>query len=198
VHEHLRQDADTQGARDVAGLATVLSYEAVLNRADEELHASLDRRHGGWGDAPKFPCPSFWSISWPADHSSQPQLELDIEVTLDAMAAGGMYDIGRRLSPLLTDAYWLIPTSRRCCTTTLNWPLLRARVASPGRSRYRTVATETLDYLLRELRHPQGGFFSAHDADTAEGEGAYFTWTLDEVREALDPEEAVLIEGRTA
>ena len=119
-----------------------------------------------------------------------------MEVTLDAMAAGGMYDhLGGGFHRYSTDGHWLVPHFEKMLYDNAQlarcylhaWQLL-------GKPRYRVVATETLDYLLREMRHPQGGFFSAQDADTEEGEGAYFTWTPDEVRAALSAEEAAAVE----
>jgi uncharacterized protein YyaL (SSP411 family) len=197
VREHLRQDSDTPSAGGGAATTAAPSYAAILDRADEELHASVDRRHGGWGGAPKFPMPLVLEYLLARQTVfPQPQLELDLEVTLDAMAAGGMYDhLGGGFHRYSTDGYWLVPHFEKMLYD--NAQLARCYVHAwqmLGKSRYRTVATETLDYLLREMRHSQGGFFSAHDADTAEGEGAYFTWTLAEVREALDPARAALIE----
>ncbi len=113
------------------------------------------------------------------------------------MAAGGMYDhLGGGFHRYSTDGYWLVPHFEKMLYDNAQlarcylhaWQLL-------GKPRYRVVATETLDYLLREMRHPQGGFFSAQDADTEEGEGAYFTWTPDEVRAALSAEEAAAVES---
>ena len=100
-----------------------------------------------------------------------------------------MYDhLGGGFHRYSTDGYWLVPHFEKMLYDNAQlarcylhaWQLL-------GKPRYRAVAIETLDYLLREMRHPQGGFFSAEDADTEEGEGAYFTWTLDEVRAVLGP-----------
>ncbi len=113
------------------------------------------------------------------------------------MAAGGMYDhLGGGFHRYSTDAYWLVPHFEKMLYD--NAQLARCYLhawQSLGRPRYRDVATETLDYLLREMQHPQGGFYSAQDADTPAGEGAYFTWTPAEVRAALTPEEADAVQS---
>jgi uncharacterized protein len=207
--EHLRRDVGREGETASPGSASAgvpvtagtttpaPNYAVILGRADQELHGSIDPQDGGWGGAPKFPQPlvlEYLLARLTVD--PQPPLELDVEVTLDAMAAGGMYDhLAGGFHRYSTDGYWLVPHFEKMLYD--NAQLARCYVhawQSLGKTRYRTVAGETLDYLLREMRHPEGGFFSAQDADTAAGEGAYFTWTLDEVRGALDPAAAARVE----
>ena len=190
VRDHLRRDtaATTTPAAD---------YEAILDQADRELHGSIDRRDGGWGGAPKFPQPMVLEYLL-ARQTVKPQarLELDIEVTLDAMAAGGMYDhLGGGFHRYSTDGYWLVPHFEKMLYD--NAQLARCYLHAwqhLDKPRYRTVVEDTLDYLLLEMQHPRGGFFSAQDADTLEGEGAYFTWTLAEVGVGLDLEEGAVFE----
>jgi uncharacterized protein len=170
----------------------------ILDEATAHIHRSVDRVHGGWGGAPKFPAPLVLEYLLARQTlDPRPELELDVTVTLDAMAAGGIYDhLGGGFHRYSTDGYWLVPHFEKMLYDNAQlarcylhaWQLL-------GKPRHRTVATETLDYLLREMRHPQGAFFSAEDADTEEGEGVYFTWTLDEVRAALTSEEAAVVEA---
>ena len=205
LSDHLRRDTARPGGTDLGDSISTLGpltgaspgdcpdYAAILDRADQELHNTVDPHDGGWGGAPKFPQPLVLEyLMARMAVSPRPQLASDVEVTLDAMAAGGMYDhLGGGFHRYSTDGHWLIPHFEKMLYD--NAQLSRCYVhawQSLGKTRYRTVAVETLDYLLREMRHPEGGFFSAQDADTAEGEGAYFTWTLDEVRGALSPEEA--------
>jgi hypothetical protein len=208
VREHLRRGEDT--VRESGGAAggpgggpgggpvsvrpqDVFDRGRILAEAAEELHASVDRNHGGWGGAPKFPQPLVLEYLLALQTvSPRPELEEDLTITLDAMAAGGMYDhLGGGFHRYSTDGYWLVPHFEKMLYD--NAQLARCYLHAWQSLRgphYLTVATETLDYLLREMRHPQGGFFSAQDADTAAGEGAYFSWTLDEVRAALTAEEA--------
>jgi uncharacterized protein YyaL (SSP411 family) len=189
VRAHLRGGRDT---------AEELDRRRILAEAFEELHASADRIHGGWGGAPKFPQPLVLEYLL-ASYTVHPQsgLETDLTITLDAMAGGGIYDhVGGGFHRYSTDGYWLVPHFEKMLYD--NAQLARCYLhawQSLGTPRYRAVVVETLDYLLREMRHPQGGFFSAQDADTEAGEGAYFTWTLEEVRGALTPEEADVIES---
>jgi uncharacterized protein YyaL (SSP411 family) len=169
----------------------------ILAQAADHLHQTLDRRNGGWGDAPKFPQPLVLEYLLASQTVEPgPELEHDITSTLDAMAAGGMYDhLGGGFHRYSTDSHWLVPHFEKMLYD--NAQLARCYLHAwllQGTSRYRTVATETLDYLLRDMRHPKGGFFSAEDADTAAGEGVYYTWTLDEVRGALPAEQAAAIE----
>ncbi len=173
-------------------------YAAILDQADQELHGSVDRRDGGWGGAPKFPQPMVLEYLLARQTvKPQAQLELDIEVTLDAMAAGGMYDhLGGGFHRYSTDGHWLVPHFEKMLYD--NAQLARCYLHAwqyQGKPRYRTVVQQTLDYLLREMQHPRGGLFSAQDADTVEGEGAYFTWTPADVGTALDLEEAAAFES---
>ncbi len=194
VHSHLAEDGIPQPGTE--GTCPD-DYGPLLAGVDAELHAAVDLRDGGWGGAPKFPQPLVLEYLLARQTvEPQPSLELDIEVTLDAMAAGGMYDhIGGGFHRYSTDGYWLVPHFEKMLYD--NAQLARCYLHAwqyLGKPRYLTVTVETLDYLLREMRHPEGGFFSAEDADTSEGEGAYFTWTADELHALLDPDEAAAIE----
>jgi uncharacterized protein len=174
---------------DVAGQAAVLVEElrratsrrrseqqiddAVVPRALDGLRASFDAVWGGFGGAPKFP---------PA-----PVLELLLRRgeremsarTLDAMALGGMHDlVGGGFHRYSVDREWLVPHFEKMLYDNAllasvylhGWLVL-------GDARHRDVAERTLDYMVRELRLPDGGFASAQDADTDGVEGLTFTWT---------------------
>ena len=199
IREHLAGGTGTAAAAVGGKSAHPASLDrgTILTRAAQDLHRTVDRTHGGWGGAPKFPQPLVLEYLLARQTvKPEPELEVDIGVTLDAMAAGGMYDhLGGGFHRYSTDGYWLVPHFEKMLYDNAQlarcylhaWQLL-------AKPRYRAVTIETLDYLLREMQHPRGGFFSAEDADTEEGEGAYFTWTLDEVRAALDPKGAAAIE----
>jgi len=168
--------------------STALPRERLLAGAMDHLRPSFDPVYGGWGEAPKFPQPLLLEFLLARRRSStQPQVEQDIELTLDAMVAGGIYDhLGGGFHRYSTDERWLVPHFEKMLYD--NAQLARCYLhawQSMGKPRYREVAEETLDYLIREMQHPLGGFFSATDADSEGEEGAFFVWTPQQIREAL-------------
>ena len=168
----------------------------VSEQAVSVLRAAHDRVNGGWGAAPKFPQPVvIEALLARMTLGPQPELEVEIESTLDAMAAGGIYDqLGGGFHRYSTDERWLVPHFEKMLYD--NAQLARCYLhawQATNKPRYRTVSEETLDYLLREMLHPDGGFFSAQDADSEGREGAFFVWTLEHIRHVLTPQEAELI-----
>jgi uncharacterized protein YyaL (SSP411 family) len=106
-----------------------------------------------------------------------------VRTSLDAMAAGGMYDqVGGGFHRYSTDAYWLVPHFEKMLydQALLTSAYLHAFLVT-GEHRYRRVVEETIGYVLRDLRHEQGGFFSAEDADSEGVEGKFYLWSLDEI-----------------
>ncbi|HJQ73595.1 MAG TPA: thioredoxin domain-containing protein [Gaiellaceae bacterium] len=150
--------------------------EALLAGAARLSLTQLDRRWGGFGHAPKFPPASALEFLLRRG-------ELDaVRLTLDGMAAGGMYDlVGGGFHRYSVDAQWLVPHFEKMLYDNglLVPPYLHAWVLT-GDERYREVAERTLEYMLRELRLPDGGFASSQDADTDGVEGLTYTWTAEE------------------
>jgi hypothetical protein len=150
--------------------------EALLVEAERGLVSQLDPRWGGFGHAPKFPPASaleFLLRRGAAD---------PVRLTLDGMAAGGMYDlVGGGFHRYSVDAQWLVPHFEKMLydNALLVPPYLHAWLLT-GEERYRVVAERTLDYMVRELRLPSGGFASSQDADTDGVEGLTYTWTAEE------------------
>jgi uncharacterized protein YyaL (SSP411 family) len=161
----------------------------MLDEAIERLHTAADRARGGFGGAPKFPPASALELLLARGEREIPEL------TLDAMLAGGIYDqLGGGFARYSVDAAWLVPHFEKMLYD--NALLARAYLhgwQQLGNERYRRVCEETLDWALREMRGPEGGFYSALDADSEGEEGRFYVWTPDQIRTVLgDRAEPVL------
>jgi len=163
--------------------------EGVLRDALRSLRSQFDPRWGGFGQAPKFPPASALEFCLRM-HRRGDDGALDlVRQTLDGMAAGGMYDlVGGGFHRYSVDERWLVPHFEKMlydnallASTYLHaWAVTRE-------DRYRDVVVATLDYVLRELALPEGGFASSQDADTEGVEGLTFTWTYEELEAVAGP-----------
>jgi hypothetical protein len=150
--------------------------EGLLTEAERGLRQGFDPVYGGWGRAPKFPAAATLEFLLRRGEEEMTRR------TLDGMAAGGMYDlVGGGFHRYSVDAEWLVPHFEKMLydNALLAATYLHGWVVF-GEERYRRVAEQTLDYLLRELRLESGGFASAQDADTEGVEGLTFSWTEEE------------------
>jgi uncharacterized protein len=165
----------------------------LLSGAVSSLRAAFDPVWGGFGGAPKFPPAPTLELLLRIDARTGSDDALAMaRLTLDRMAAGGMVDqLGGGFHRYSVDAVWLVPHFEKMLydNALLASVYLHAWSAT-GEERYRRVTEETLDYLVRDLRLPEGGFASAQDADTEGVEGLTYTWTPDELREVLGQEAA--------
>jgi uncharacterized protein YyaL (SSP411 family) len=168
---------------------------AVLEDAVDVLARMFDAREGGFGGAPKFPQPSVLEFLLRYCYRTRnPQAEKMVRLTLDKMAAGGMYDqIGGGFHRYSVDAIWLVPHFEKMLYD--NAQLARVYLDAYrlfGDSSYRKVVVDILDYVVREMTSPEGGFYSTQDADSEGEEGKFFVWTKSEIEEVLGPEDAAI------
>ena len=180
-----------------AGAGPVLS-RGLLDEATAAIETHFDARNGGWGSAPKFPQPMTIEYLLRRAATTGDQRPLAVaRRSLDAMADGGIHDqLGGGFHRYATDPIWLVPHFEQMLYD--NAQLARVYVhafAQRGDPRYHEIAAGTLDYMVRELRRDDGAFAASQDADTEGVEGATFTWTAAEIREALRDDGAEFIEA---
>ena len=170
----------------------------VLHQAYSNMASSFDYQNGGIGTAPKFPQPMTMELLLRYHHRGfNPRALEMVDLTLEKMAFGGIYDqIGGGFHRYSTDAYWLVPHFEKMLydNALLARLYLHAYLLT-GRPLYRRITEETLDYVLREMTDPLGGFYSAQDADSEGEEGKFFVWTPEEIQTVLGEEEGNLIGG---
>ena len=163
---------------------------SLLADAARGIARTFEPAFGGFGRAPKFPAAS--TLEFLLRRGDEDALAM-VTATLDAMAAGGMYDVvGGGFHRYSVDDRWLVPHFEKMLydNAVLVSAYLHAWVVT-GRTRYGEVVEDTLDYVLRELALPGGGFASAQDADTEGVEGLTFTWTPDEAAEVGLPRDVL-------
>ena len=167
----------------------------ILESAFRRLSQQFDPQNGGFGNAPKFPQPANLDFLLRFHARSQRQEPLAmVEKTLQRMALGGIYDqLGGGFHRYSTDSVWLVPHFEKMLYDNAQLAQTYARCYQvTGKSFYRGVAEETLEYVLREMTGPEGGFYSAQDADSEGEEGKFFVWTPQEITEILGEREAAL------
>jgi uncharacterized protein YyaL (SSP411 family) len=168
----------------------------VLRAAESAYAKTFDDVEGGFGRAPKFPQPAnleallrIWR------HTANPATLQMATLTLDRMAQGGMYDhLGGGFHRYSVDAVWLVPHFEKMLYD--NAQLARVYLASwqaTGNAFHRDVCREILDYVLREMTAPDGGFHATQDADSEGIEGKFFVWTPAEVAEVVGEEDARVV-----
>jgi uncharacterized protein len=192
-------DLSDQVARALRDMATgepgAAPHADTLYQAYQELQASFDPQHGGFGQAPKFPTPHrlLFLLRYWKRTGETPVLEM-VTQTLQAMRQGGIYDhLGFGFHRYSTDARWLVPHFEKMLydQALLLLAYLEAFQAT-GDEQYATVAREVLTYVRRDMTSPEGAFYSAEDADSEGVEGKFYVWTTQELRQVLSVEEASL------
>jgi len=170
--------------------STVSADRAALDTAYASMRRAYDARWGGFGGAPKFPRPVALTflLRYYARTGAKPALDATLG-TLRGMAEGGLRDhVGGGFHRYTTDAEWRVPHFEKMLYDQAQLAVAYTEAYQATRDPYfRQVAIETLDYVLRDMRDPAGGFYSAEDADSARAdgrhaEGAYYVWTTEELR----------------
>ena len=186
--------------RSLGGQASEsVSFEAsVVDRAIERLRETFDARWGGFAAAPKFPPTGAIAFLLRRYHQTNDQQILKmVTTTLDRMAYGGMYDqIGGGFHRYSVDDRWLVPHFEKMLYD--NALLARAYTEAWQTTcdpLYKRIATETLDYVLRDMTDRHGGFHSAEDADSEGVEGKFYVWDPGEIEAVLGDEDAALFCG---
>lgn len=167
--------------------------EALLDEALAAFGQAFDRRNGGFGNAPKFPQPSIidFLLRFVRRRNDSRAIRM-VELTLDQMAAGGMYDqLGGGFHRYSVDAEWLVPHFEKMLYD--NAQLAQVYLDAYrqlGHPDYAGVVRATLRWVLREMTAPEGGFYATLDADTEGEEGLFYLWTPEEVDTVLSGDDA--------
>ncbi|HWJ03586.1 MAG TPA: thioredoxin domain-containing protein [Verrucomicrobiae bacterium] len=163
----------------------------TLDQAYELLEKNFDAKFGGFGKAPKFPTPHNLAFLLRYHKSSgKPRALAMVETTLMSMAAGGIYDhVGFGFSRYSTDRQWLVPHFEKMLydNALLAWVLLETYQVTKN-TEYARRAQEIFTYVLRDMTSPEGGFYSAEDADSEGVEGKFYVWEPVEIRTLLGEE----------
>jgi uncharacterized protein YyaL (SSP411 family) len=169
---------------------------SVLDKAYQELAQRFDRTYGGFSNAPKFPTPhNFFFMLRHWRRTDQQEALNMVEKTLQEIRWGGIFDqIGFGFHRYSTDKEWLVPHFEKMLydQAMLGLAYLETYQAT-GNTTYSDTAKEIFTYVLRDMRSPEGGFFSAEDADSEGVEGKFYLWTEQAIQDILPSDEAELI-----
>jgi uncharacterized protein YyaL (SSP411 family) len=170
----------------------IVLTSAVVRDAGTLFKNSYDAQHGGFGGAPKFPQPSQpqFLLRYARRFHDEDAVRMVLH-TCDRMAAGGIHDhLGGGFARYSVDAEWLVPHFEKMLydNAQLAQLYLDAFLVS-GEARHAEVTRDILNYVLRDMTHPDGGFYSAEDADSEGHEGKFYCWTRAELSKLLTPEE---------
>jgi len=203
-----RKEVEAQAGEFQAGLEHIAVYgldappsalaAEDLVRAAERLESAVDREHGGFGHAPKFPNPSNVQMllrGW--RRSGKEALRSAVALTLEKMARGGVYDqLGGGFHRYSVDERWLVPHFEKMLYDNAQLLALYAEAHQAGlepRALWKKTVEETAEYVRREMTAKEGGFYAAQDADSDGEEGKFFVWKEAEIDARLPAEQAALV-----
>jgi uncharacterized protein YyaL (SSP411 family) len=148
----------------------------------------LTKIYGGFNRAPKFPLPSFWSFLLEYSYYSNDIDTLDqVYLSLNKMASGGIYDqLGGGFARYSVDAHWIVPHFEKMLYDNAQLISLYSNAYQfSGNKLYKKIVIQTIEFIEREMCSPEGGFYSAYDADSEGTEGKYYVWKKDEIDSIL-------------
>jgi len=165
----------------------------IIASTYQELEHTFDAKHGGFGGAPKFPSAQnllFLLRYW--HQTGDKQALVMVEKTLTAMRAGGMFDqIGFGFHRYSTDDHWLLPHFEKMLYDQAMLIMAYTEgYQATGNQMFADTAREIITYVTRDMRDPEGGFYSAEDADSEGKEGKFYVWTKQEMEAVLGKEDA--------
>ncbi len=206
VIEQLK-DYSLAGRLNASQTTTGAADGTTLDAGFRSFERAFDPRLGGFGGAPKFPRPSVFNflLRYYARNREEDALEM-VLLTLREMAKGGMYDqLGGGFHRYSVDDHWFVPHFEKMLYDQAQLAVSYVEAFQITREpRYAEVAREIFEYVLRDLSHPEGGFYSAEDADSAidaahpheKSEGAFYLWSREELVEALGERDAEIFSRR--
>ncbi len=195
VHQNsvmLTNALQNEGPEGAPGTVTSLD----LSRTVDRLAANYDWQYGGWGQAPKFP--HAMTLDFLIGQTARGSVIARDQVThhLDQLSRGGLLDlVGGGFHRYSTDRKWLVPHFEKMLYDNAQLARVTLHAAKlTGSAHYQRLTERTLDFILREMRGPEGGFYASLDADTPEGEGRFYTWSLTDLQSHLTHAEMTLLE----